>query len=158
MVNLSILTGYLGKHIKDICTNKYVNDADNHCAHFVSHVMGYTFGLTCRVMGQAIGPGANLRVQEVFPKCPQVGTWASRPTSVTTCLAFITNPANVNLAGKVFHNVPRKHIGIYCGEVIWHYSNRDRKVVKQTPGQFSHHYAGPDNAMFYGTLPSDVVT
>ena len=24
-----------------ICPNGYANDADNHCAHFVSHVMGY---------------------------------------------------------------------------------------------------------------------
>jgi hypothetical protein len=24
--------------------------------------------------------------------------------------------------------------------------------VKQTPAQFAHHYATPDNAMFYGSL------
>jgi hypothetical protein len=64
----------------------------------------------------------------------------------------------VNLGGKVFNNVPRKHIGIFCADLIWHYSNSQQQVVKQTPEQFSHHYASPDNAMFYGTLPHDAVT
>ncbi len=152
-VNLQMLTGFLGKHIKDICPNKYVSNSDNHCAHFVSHVMGYAFGVTCRTMGQANGPGANIRVQEVFPKCPQVGTWATRPASLTKCLVFITNSANVKLSGKTLHNVPRKHIGIFCADLIWHYSNSQQQVVKQTPEQFSHHYPAPDNAMFYGTFP-----
>ena len=152
-VNLQTLMGFLGKHIKDICPNKYVSDSDNHCAHFVSHVMGYTFGVTCRTMGQANGAGANIRVQEVFPKCPKVGTWAARPASLTKCLVFITNPANVKLSEKTLHNVPRKHIGIFCADLIWHYSNSQQQVVKQTPDQFSNHYPAPDNAMFYGTFP-----
>ena len=76
------------------------------------------------------------------------------PSSVINCLAFITNPSNVDLARKVFNNVPRKHVGIYFGGVIWHYSNNQQRVIKQTPEQFSHHYPSPDNAMFYGILPA----
>jgi len=149
-----LLTTYLGRHIKQVCPNEFNNDGDNHCAHLVSHIMRYRFGVTCRVMGKANAAGANIRVQEIFPKCPTVGAWASRPSSVINCLAFITNPSNVDLAHKVFNNVPRKHVGIYFGGVIWHYSNSQHRVIKQTPEQFSHHYPSPDNAMFYGILPA----
>jgi hypothetical protein len=152
MVTQQQLHGYLGKSISQICQNGYTNNHDNHCAHFVSHVLGYRFGLTCQMMGNGKIPGFNLRVQEIFPKCPSVGVWSLRPARLSTCLVFITAASHVNLTGKVMSNVPRKHIGIYLGGFIWHYSNKDRKVVKQTPAQFSQHYPKPDNAMFYGEM------
>jgi hypothetical protein len=152
MVDTALLSTFLGKHINQICPNGFTNNSDNHCAHFVSHVLGYTFGVTCRTMGRPNGAAANLRVQEVFPRCPTVGAWALKPVPLIVCLAFITRASNVNLTTKVMANVPRKHIGIFAGGFIWHYSNSMQKVVKQTPDQFSHHYNPPDNAMFFGTL------
>jgi hypothetical protein len=103
-------------------------------------------------MGHGQGPAANLRVQEIFPRCTSVGTWDSRPTSVTSCLVFITKDSNVNLTTKVMANVPRKHIGIFLNGSIWHYSNTRGKVVKQTPSEFSTHYPSPHNTMFFGAL------
>jgi hypothetical protein len=153
MVTEQQLSRFLGKSIADICQNGYIRDADNHCAHFVSHALGYRFGVTCQMMGSSAGPAANLRVQEIFPRCSRVGVWSLRPASLSVCLVFITRASNVNLAGKVMANVPRKHIGILVGGFVWHYSNSQRMVVKQTPPQFSTHYAAPDNAMFYGSLP-----
>jgi hypothetical protein len=50
-------------------------------------------------------------------------------------------------------NVPKKHVGIYRDGTIWHYSNSKRRVVTQTPQEFSHHYSGKDIALFYGTFP-----
>ena len=100
------------------------------------------------------GPAANLRVQELFPKCLSVGVWSLRPMPLITCLAFITKASNVNLAAKTMANVPRKHVGIYVGGFIYHYSNSQQKVVKQTPSQFALHYPSPHNAMFYGSMPS----
>jgi hypothetical protein len=147
------LNAFLSKPIGQICPNGYTNDADNHCAHFVSHAMGYGFGATCRMMSRGTQPGANIRVQEVFAQCPSVGTWDSRPNTLPSCLVFITRASNVDLANKVMNNVPRKHVGIFMTGMIWHYSNSQRKVVQQTPEQFSHHYAAPDNAMFFGSLP-----
>ena len=152
MLNPAALTGYLGKHISQICPNEFTSDHENHCAHFVSHVLGYPFGVTCRVMGKEHAAGANIRVQEVFPRCTSVGTWASRPAAAQV-LAFITNASNVDLKTKVMKNVPRKHVGIFYGGFIWHYSNAQRKVVQETPEQFSHHYPAPDNAMFFGVYP-----
>jgi hypothetical protein len=153
MITQQQLSGYLGKSIKDICQNGYTDAADNHCAHFVAHVLGYEFGVTCKMMGTGKGPAANLRVQELFPRCKLVGVWSLRPASLSSCLAFITRASNVNLSTKVMTNVPRKHVGIYLGGSVWHYSNRQQKVVKETPSQFALHYPAPDNAMFYGSLP-----
>jgi hypothetical protein len=153
MISPSELDTYLKKHINQICPNDFTRDAENHCAHFVSHVLGYQFGVTCSGMGKANAPGASIRVQSLFPHCPSVGKWDSRPASRPSGLVFITNPSNVNLASKIMVNVPRKHVGIYYGDWIWHYSNSQQKVIKETPEQFSHHYPAPDNAMFYGFLP-----
>lgn len=152
MITQHQLDGYVGKSIGEICQSGYTSSADNHCAHFVAHALGYHFGVTCQIMGNGKGPGASLRVQEIFPKCPSVGVWSLRPASVQACLVFILRASNVNLAGKLMANVPRKHVGIFMGGFIWHYSNSQGKVVKQTPSQFARHYPSPDNSMFYGSL------
>jgi hypothetical protein len=146
------LVGYLDKTIGDLCPNSYSSAADNHCAHFVSHVLGFHTGVTCQMMGVAKGPAATLRVHDLFSRCRSVGAWSLRPASVKTALVFITRAANVNLSTKVMVNVPRKHVGIFADGFVWHYSNSQQKVVRQTPAQFSHHYAPPDNAMFFGTV------
>jgi hypothetical protein len=153
MITQHQLTGYLGKPIADICRNEYVSPHDNHCAHFVAHVLGYQFGVTCQIMGTGNGPAATLRVQELFPRCGRVGAWSLRPHSLDTCLVFITRAGNVNLSSKSIANVPRKHVGIFAAGWVWHYSNREQKVVRQTPAQFAQHYPAPDNAMFFGSLP-----
>jgi hypothetical protein len=152
MVTASTLDSYLGRHIRDICGNGYADDSDNHCAHFVSHALGLRFGATCHMLGNGKAPGANVRVQELFGRCSIVGTWESRAAYVSSCLAFITNAANVNIGSRLMHNVPRKHMGVYAQGFVWHYSNAMREVVKQSPEAFGRHYPAPDNAMFYGTI------
>jgi hypothetical protein len=155
MLTEAILQGYLGKHIADICTIGYTSDSDNHCAHFVSHVLGFQFGATCRTMRRGTGTPGSIRVHEVFARCLSVGPWDQLPVPLFWGLVFITNARNVTLAKKTMQNVPRKHIGIFYGgmRTIYHYSNSRRQVVSQTPEQFSHHYPAPDNAMFWGSAP-----
>ncbi|HWO14448.1 MAG TPA: hypothetical protein VNN80_33310 [Polyangiaceae bacterium] len=157
MLTAADLNAYVGLHIRDICPNRYQNDADNHCAHFVSHVLGLRFGATCAQMtGRvAMGTDANIRVHEIFARCPSAGTWDNLPFPLFVGLAFVTNAAHVNVRTKVMNNVPRKHIGIFLGggADIWHYSNSRRQVVTQPPSQFMNHYPAPDNAMFWGSLP-----
>jgi hypothetical protein len=147
------LAGYLGKPIGDICQNGYTSVHENHCAHFVSHVLGYRFGATCQMMGNGKGDPATLRVHELFPRCHSAGVWSLRPSSIRTCLVFITRASNVNLVNRTMANVPRKHVGIYFDGYIWHYSNSQQKVIRQMPAQFAQHYPSPDNALFFGTLP-----
>jgi hypothetical protein len=150
---LTDLKGFEGKTIKDICDSAYHNNADNHCAHFVSHVLDLTFGFTCKNMTGKGTRGVNIRVHEIFPRCPKVGKWADRPVTLSPCLAFVTLASNVTVSKKHMDNVPKKHIGIYHSGNIWHYSNLKDKVVMQTPEQFSKHYAGSDVTVFFGELP-----
>ncbi len=147
------LDSYLGKSLAAICPNGYTTSADRHSAHFVSHVLGYNFGITCRMMGNGSGPGATIRLQELFSRCKSAGVWSLRPVSLSTCLVLITRAGNVNLAAKSISNTPRKHIGIYMNGFIWHYSTNRQQVIRETPSQFKLHYPSPDNAMFYGSLP-----
>ena len=155
--NQLLLNTYLGRPIGEICPNHYANDADNHGAHFVSHAMGYGWGVTC--LSLTGGPrrgskfGASIRVHEIFPHCPTVGTWASRPVTMMSCLVFITGASNVNVSAKVMGNAPRKHVGICLSGLIDHYSNLQHRVIYETAEQFSHYFAAPDDAMFYGSLP-----
>lgn len=149
------LNGLLGKNINEICLCELHGANLNHCAHFVSHVMGYKFGYTCF---NQTGKGdrenrGNIRVQEIFPQCPTVGKWDDKPATITKGLAFITDKDNVNIADKTMVNVPRKHIGIFIENTIWHYSNSRDQVVSQTSEQFSHHYSGADITIFYGEFP-----
>src|SRR4249919_765751 len=108
VITQSQLDSYLGKSIGAICQNGYADDHDNHSAHFVAHALGYNFGVTCQMMGNGRGTAATLRVNDLFPKCKSVGVWSLRPSSLSTCLVFMTRASNVNLAGKVMSNVPRK--------------------------------------------------
>jgi len=152
MITPAQLDAYPGKSIDSICQNGYTSHADNQSAHFVSHVLGYTFGITCEMMGHRRGPGATIRVQELFLRCKSVGVWSLRPASLSTCLVFMTRASNVSLAARNMSNAPRKHIGIYMNGFIWHYSSTRQQVIKETPSQFKLHYPPSDNAMFYGSL------
>jgi hypothetical protein len=152
-ITAAALNGFLGKNISQVCGNGYANPSDNHCAHFVSHALNYQFGYNCLIAGSGKTPGANLRVQELFSRCPVVGKWAVRPASLTTCLVFVTAASNVHLDARTMDNVPQKHIGIFLNGPIWHYSNAQHQVVTQLPELFVHHYHGPDIELFYGQFP-----
>src|SRR2546428_5344695 len=113
MISATTLQRYLTKNISEVCLNGYANPNDNHCAHFVSHALGFRFGYTCGNMTRGLGPTACIRVQEVFHRCPAVDAWASKPILLTQCLVFITKASNVNVSTRTMVNVPRKHVGIF---------------------------------------------
>lgn len=149
----ALLAAALGKHIKDICDCSYFNDSENHCAHFVSHMMGYKFGFKCKDMtGKGTGNGATIRVHELFKSCGSVGEWADKPAG--DCLAFVTASSHVNLSSKVMANVPQKHVGICYNDMIFHYSNSQHKVVSVTPEKFAKHYTGSNIKVYYGSFPT----
>lgn len=153
MITGDQLDQHLGDPISKICSNGYVDPNDNHCAHFVSHVLDYEFGTTCRVMAGGTDTPANIRVQELFAHCHGVGNWADKPGAILQCLVFVTNRYNVHLSTRTMDNVPKKHVGIFLNGTIWHYSNSKSQVVKMAPEEFSHHYPGADIALFYGIMP-----
>jgi len=149
------LDGFINKHISEICACKFIKDSDNHCAHFVCHATELKFGLTCFGMTKEgeRSISANIRVQEVFPQCRRVGKWADKPADLRNGFIFVTQAGNVNLRNKTISNVPRKHIGIFIEQNVWQYKNRFRHVIKQTPKEFSQHYAGTGYEIFYGEFP-----
>jgi len=146
------LNGFVGKHIKDICDCGYHHDNDNHCAHFVSHALGFHFGRTCKTMTGKGRIGANISVLQLFPMCGQVGDWKERDEDA--CLAFVLKTSKVDLEAQTLDYFHQEHVGVFLNGTIWHYSNRQRKVVTQTPQDFSHHYPGNQHALYYGTFPS----
>ncbi len=66
---------FLGKSINQICGNGFHDASANHCAHFVSHATGMGFSFNCKQFVGGTQPAANIRVHEIFAKCPRVGKW-----------------------------------------------------------------------------------
>jgi len=149
------MDAYVNQHISQVCGCSFHNNNDNHCAHFVCHVTELNFGLTCFGMSGAgsQATSANIRVQEVFPRCRRVGAWADKPADLRNGFIFVTKTSNVNLVNKTIANVPKKHIGIFIEEDVWQYKNAVRHVVKQTPTVFSQHYSGTGYGIFFGEFP-----
>ena len=149
------LDSYVNQHISAICGCNYHDDNDNHCAHFVCHITELRFGLTCFDM---LGSGtasqkANIRVQEVFPRCRRVGLWRNKPQDIQSGFIFVTKAGNVNVRAKTIANVRKKHIGIFIGTDIWQYKNKLKHVIKQTPDEFRQHYTGEGFEIFFGEFP-----
>ena len=150
-ISAETLIAHEGKGIAAFCDGGYTDASFNHCAHFVSHVMGFTFCFTCQGMtGKGTSP-ACIRVHDLFARCPLVGAWEDFPGGA--CLAFITGTGNVHLNQKRMDNVPRKHVGIHVEGKIWHYSNTRDVVVSQKPEVFARHYGSKGYSVFYGTFP-----
>jgi len=153
-ISRELLHGYEGLHISAICTAvRFVDDAQNHCAHFVNHVLAFAEPLTCGQLLGRPGAAANIRVHETFAHCKVVGNFQEKPAD-TPCYAFLTQLSAVNLAARTMANIPQKHIGIFCDGEIWHYSNTEKKVIRQTPEAYAKHFSGAGFAVFFGTFPS----
>jgi len=152
------LSETLGQTISDFCRNGFTASNENHCAHFVCHVLEVDTGYDCRTHTGRNHPGACIRVQELFAECPQVGWFEDAPS--VPCIAFVTAKSNVDLEAHTMRNVPQKHVGIYDGTHIYHYSNTRDIVVRQKPEEFLERfqaiYSG-DQGLFYGTMPPSAV-
>lgn len=159
MLTTSLLDSYVGQHISAICLNGYADNGDNHCAHFVNHVLNLSFGVTCRGLVAKTAqraPGANVRVHETFDRCANVRELLECPTSIEA-LIFVSARQNFvhQRNGTVtLNNVPKKHIGLFLDGVVWHYSNSRRQVVKQILMDFIRHYPRQTNVLWVGDLPA----
>lgn len=157
------LDAVTNKNIRDICSNNFHDDTQNHCAHFVCHVMSYSFGFTCSAhVGAAGQRGVCIRVHELFPRCPAVGLWEDDPTDASR-LIFVTARNNVSLPNKTMANVPKKHVGIYLSAAaanesegrVWHYSNTQDRCVSWTVERFDANFKrvyGSNATLFYGSF------
>ena len=82
-----------GKTVPQFCNCGYVDMHQNHCAHFVSHVLDIEVGLLCGSMAWATrGRGVSLRVNQVFNSLTTRGRWddaSQLPAAVANCNAFL---------------------------------------------------------------------
>lgn len=153
----------LNKPISHLCPFSLGRDNhQNHCAHFVSHVMGYEWGNTCKnhtwADKQKPGKGAVIRVNEIFNKCLEKEPLSAKPAALMECLIFVTISTNMGKAGNklVMGAQAKKHIGILYQGKVWNYSNSHDKVVADLPEvfktKFTHAYNTPGATVefYYG--------
>jgi hypothetical protein len=156
----------LHKKISDLCPLSIArNTTQNHCAHYVSHIMGYELpGPTCKNFSfadkQNPARGATLRVDDLFSKSPSVGLLASKPTTLLECLIFVTLASNVTTVGGslMMGNNPKKHVGILSDGKVWNYSNTNQKAVADLLATFQSKFIatyqtkGTTVEFYYGEL------
>jgi hypothetical protein len=150
--------------ISDICPFSIAKDTSkNHCAHYVSHIMGYELpGVTCEnatwADKQQDASGATIRVNDLFASSPETGLLSKKLITLQECLVFVTISTNMsNVANKLkMSNHPKKHVGILTGGKVWNYSNSKNKVVADHlvsfKTKFTHAYttAGASVEFYYG--------
>jgi hypothetical protein len=102
------LEAALGKSINIICPNNFHDPSHNHCAHFVSHMANLTFSFNCVEFKGGNKQAGNVRVHEIFEKCPKVGRFDEANLSEVQ-LVFVTRKSNVDLERKKMGNIPQKH-------------------------------------------------
>jgi hypothetical protein len=155
------LDARLGQHIRTICSASIVNDpAQNHCTHFVAHMLGYTLGVTCNTIAAADRQlqGASIRVNELFNATEFRWPWNVGDLVEGACLAFATIRSNVNEPpyGKpIMGSNGHKHVGIYSAGCVWHYSTASGKVRRDPPERFKAYMRsayGPDTVFFASGL------
>lgn len=160
----SAITRSLGMNISGICPFSIAkNHAENHCAHYVSHIMGYELpGPTCKnatwADKQNPANGATIRVNDLFAAIPVTGPLATKPAALTECLIFVTLSSNMRASGSklVMGTHPRKHVGILSQGMVYNYSNTHGIVVADVLSlfktKFSKAYktAGTTVEFYYG--------
>lgn len=154
----------LNKHISSLCPHSIAKDnTKNHCAHYVSHIMGYEFpGITCKNQTwddkHSIPKGGVIRVDDLFSRSAETGPLSEKPSSLLEYLLFVTISSNIRKSGcsYIMGNNPKKHVGIVTKSKVWNYSNTNNKVVADTLAGFqvkfnsSYNTAGNTVVFYYG--------
>ncbi len=136
------LENYVGKNIALICDHNYISEAahTNHCAHFLGHVLGLRFGLTCGDMTNDAHGGGTLRVNDIYNRCTDRGLWSNKPTPLIYCLIFATHPSNIS--GDRMGTHSHKHVGIWRFPYVYNYSTMNRQVLKEEVPDFLARLSG----------------
>lgn len=149
---MSALEALVGKGLDDFCGRfGKVGDGHNHCAHFVSHVLqlkipgaalcsnvdGSTYAYKDRAQGFCI------RVNEVFNSCRNRDVFNPAKPGTGTFLMVATVAANIEKKSPLLiGSMKTKHIGFAANGLVYHFSNKQDVVVKQSFAEFAQHYGG----------------
>ncbi len=168
---LAGLDRYVGKSVADFCQFHYgaVGDDQSHCAHVVSHVMGFRFGATCesllawpqvkknnKIPELKGAMGFTVRVNDVYNNLPSTGDWTDDVAG--PCLLFATLPTNFTDATRAtMLTQSKKHVGILSGGKVYNYGNTKDAVVADTPTEFRTKFKknyGSNVVFRYGDFPA----
>lgn len=149
------------KSIKTFCP-KYCDKSDNHCAHYISHVLQLRLpgALLCSAVidhskysSKERSDGYNIRVNEVFNACTNRAKW-DNDKKEEMCIVVATVAAAIEAwEPPSLTTHPRKHIGIYYSNLVYNYSNRHQSPKKPTIGDFKKHYGRHDTILLRADLP-----
>src|SRR5687767_822494 len=148
------LSETISKTIADFCKNNFNGAGENHCAHYVCHVLELDSGYDCKTHKNGSHPGSCLRVHELFAECPEVGNWDNAPQGVQ--IVFVTDKSNVDLTAHTMRKITKKDVGIFSDGHVHHYSNTQDIVIRQTPAAFLTRFQGAyggNQRLFFGTFP-----
>ena len=156
------LETYLEQSVKDFC-GKYgdVDDSENHCAHFVSHVLQLRIpgaALCSNVAGSGYSyeerrQGFCIRVNQVFNSCKNRAYWNDKSLPSQVCFIVATIEANVESKDPLtIGTMKQKHIGFYSGGWVYNYGNKNDKVRKTSLANFKLHY-GEKTILLKADLP-----
>ena len=158
-ISEEFLEGYVGNKVEDFCENfGTTGDEHNHCAHFVSHVLGFRIGQLCNGMKfetrKDVDAGRTIRVNDLFNNCPKRGYWKDRPLDLDCCLIFAVLKSEIkNEKGLLSIGThPRKHVGIYFKGKTYNYGNTKDKVRVDGVAHFENLY-GKGTVALYATFP-----
>lgn len=154
------LDTYVGKTIDQICDCGFgtPGDVHNHCAHFVSHVMDYTYGTVCTAMLTAnpatAGRGRTIRVNDIFNNCPTRGNWDDKPDSLYYCLIFAVHSSGVQATTPItITDQRRKHVGIYVNGDCYNYHNTTNEAVRSDGVSRFRNLYGSGTRVLYASFP-----
>ncbi len=148
------LKATLGKNISTMCTTGFTAADVNHCAHYVSHMLGIHFGYQCNGTRNRQGAGVSVRCDEIYNRVASRGALAGvQPQD--GWLIFATSPGN--MTGTQMGQSPRKHVGIYFSGKVYNYKNDEDKVVDDTLAHFHNRlktaYSDQRLALYYAAIP-----
>jgi hypothetical protein len=164
-ITREFLQSFVGQTVEDFCPNgtkdfAKVGDTHNHCAHFVSHALGFQIGKLCNTMSYAnrknTASGRSLVVSDLFNACPERGLWSARPAALDCCLIFAVGAHGASQAANgqwTMANIPRKHVGIHLNGECYNYHNTHNEGVGVNAASFFEKLYGAGTTAFYGTFP-----
>ena len=142
-ITKGLLDSYVGKKVEEFCNNfGQTGDSQNHCAHFVSHVLGFRIGQLCNSMNfetrKDVDSGRTIRVNDLFNNCSERGYWNDKPKDLDCCLIFSALKTQLKNENDllVLSTHPKKHVGIYLRGNVYNYGNAKDKVRVDGPSHF----------------------
>jgi hypothetical protein len=150
----------VGKNIRDICDKgRYVADDGLHCAHFIDHLFGLKYGITCA----GVRGGVTVNVSDVLSHSENFREFnKGEKEAEAGCLIYVAPTNEVDVENKTI-NGSLRHVGIYLNGWVWHYENHhtcervERHVIEQTgPGfpKFKNRYIKEVCGLWVSDFPS----